>query len=120
MAAGRIDPWGQMFSAAMRDRDNTQSDITPFWVYANEGGSRIERYVPALPLSRDVQAYADLRQSLAAYRMVFGQSRQQELLQLLASRVTPERLAEVVDALRVNLEPAALALSIELADSELM
>lgn len=101
------DPWRGIIAAALRDRNNAQSDITPFWVYANEGGSRIERYVPALPLSRDAQVYADLRQSLAAYRMVFGQSRQQELLQLLASRVSPEQLAEVSDALRVNLEPDA-------------
>lgn len=81
------------------------SDITPYWIFCQENGSRIERYVPALPLSRDALRYSDLCQSLAAYRIVFGQSRQQELLHLLTSSIKPEQLANVINMLRVNLEP---------------
>jgi hypothetical protein len=77
----------------------------PFWVYATEGGARIERHVPALPLSRELERIDVLRRSLAAYRMVFGQARQEDLLAYLLSRLPEEEVARLSQSLRVNLEP---------------
>jgi len=57
----------------------------PVWVYTAEGGSAIERHLLFLPLSRDTSRYVQLKDSLAIYRMVFGQPRQEDLLEYLAT-----------------------------------
>src|SRR5690606_28051983 len=60
------DPWAAMFADAVRaSRHGALRDMEPFWVY--EGSAHIERHVPLLPLSREVQQLARLRRSLAAY-----------------------------------------------------
>jgi hypothetical protein len=43
----------------------------------------VERRVPLLPYTREVEAFKRLKRQLAAYRVVFGQPRQEELLRLL-------------------------------------
>ncbi|MCL4466058.1 MAG: DEAD/DEAH box helicase [Chloroflexi bacterium] len=99
------DPWAHMFECACRDRAAGESDLIPFWVYSIPGGATIDRYVPALPLSRDAKRLDDLRRSLAVYRMVFGQPRQEELLSYLASRIGGDELQRLVEDLRVDLAP---------------
>jgi len=68
----------------------------------------IERYVPAVPLSRDKQRYQRLRESLALYRAVFGQARQEDLLQYLTTRIPDESLQKTFDRLRIDLSPCPL------------
>jgi hypothetical protein len=60
-----------------------------------------------IPLSQDDQRHEALRRSLAVYRMVFGQPRQEDLLAYLVDRVSPERLEELRDLLQIDLRPAA-------------
>src|SRR5690606_37490447 len=67
------DRWTGMFEAARASREPGKNDLVPYWLYVVKGGAKIERHVPALPLSRDLARYAALRESLALYRMVFGQ-----------------------------------------------
>ena len=43
----------------------------------------MERHVPLLPYAREVESFGCLKRQLAAYRVVFGQPRQQELIALL-------------------------------------
>jgi hypothetical protein len=98
------DPWTAMFAAAVREtRHRELRDIEPFWVY--EGSARIERHVPLLPLSREVERLAQLRRSLGAYRLVFGQPRQEDLVAYLGGRMSPEALGRLVEQLRINLTP---------------
>jgi hypothetical protein len=78
----------------------------PYWVYTVQDGARIERHVPTLPLSRDHARMGDLRRSLAAYRMVFGQARQEDLVAYLLSRFPEEEISRIARDLRVNPEPA--------------
>jgi hypothetical protein len=99
------DPWERLFARGKSDRAAGTSDLVPFWIYPLEGGASIERYVPALPLSRDRARIEALRRSLAAYRMVFGQARQEDLLAYLLLRLTGEETPGVVEDLRINLEP---------------
>jgi hypothetical protein len=99
------DPWESAFEQAKRARVDGESDLVPFWVYPVDGGARIERYVPVLPLSRDIGRHAALRASLALYRMVFGQPRQEELVSYLTSVKGPEYVQGIGDALRISLEP---------------
>jgi hypothetical protein len=101
------DPWAMLFDLASRDRGG-DSDVTPFWVHGDPDGYRIERHVPVLPLSRDVLQFARLRRSLALYRMVFGQPRQDDLIAYLIERMPAEHARERLSAARVDLQPPAL------------
>jgi len=103
------DPWEALFrDAAATVTDDRLRDIVPFWVY--EGPAVIERRVPLVPLSREVEQLQRLRASLAAYRLVFGQPRQEDLLAYLGDRVTREELARISDELRIDLTPGGTSL----------
>ena len=98
------DPWSHLFEIA-RKESNDASGLTPFWVYTAEGGATIERHVPALPLSREANQLPALRNSLAVYRMVFGQPRQDDLVEFLLRQLPRETLASRLDQLRIDLAP---------------
>jgi hypothetical protein len=97
------DPWTAMFEAARSAENGRRSDVVPYWVF--EGPAKIERVVPALPLSREAQRIDALRRSLALYRMVFGQPRQDDLLRYLVERVPSEMLEQALIELRIDLTP---------------
>jgi hypothetical protein len=99
------DPWRSMFHAAVAARDVTATDLVPFWVFQIENGARIERHVPALPLSRDANRADMLRRALALYRMAFGQARQEDLIEYLQQRIPPEAIPAVANELRIDLSP---------------
>ncbi len=99
------DPWAVIFEMAARNRSPGQNDLIPYWIYTVPGGAVIERHVPALPLSRDRERMSVLRRSLAAYRMVFGQTRQEDLLAYLLARLPEDEVQHWSDRLRINLEP---------------
>jgi hypothetical protein len=103
---GRLDPWLTVFDAARADRGLLQNDIIPYWVYQIEGGATIERHVPTLPLSREELRLPELRRSLAIYRMVFGQPRQDEMLEYLMRQVPVEQLEQRVADLQIDLSAA--------------
>ena len=99
------DPWEATFEDAKKGRKNTDNDLVPYWVYPVVDGSAIERHVPMYPLSRDVERFKALRESLALYRMVFGQPRQEELLSYLSRTVALERIVGLSDRLKISLAP---------------
>ena len=101
------DPWEFLFAAGVRDRQEGLSDLVPFWLYPLEGGAKIERHVPTLPLSRDIGRLAALRRSLAIYRMVFGQPRQEDLLAYLLERLAGSDVDGLLGDLRIDLSPPA-------------
>lgn len=105
---GAEDPWAALFDVACEWRDEGSSDLIPFWVFPREKGAAIERHVPNLPLSRDASRYTALRRSLVLYRMVFGQPRQEDLLEFLASQSGGEDGLRPED-LQVDLTPQAVA-----------
>jgi len=86
--------------AGKRDRKEGSGDLVPFWIYS-EGEAKIQRHVPALPLSRDRERMEQLQKSLVVYRMVFGQSRQEDLAAFLMSRLDKVNM----DKLRIDLSP---------------
>jgi len=77
------EPWAALFKIVCDRRAAHENDLVPFWVYNGDGSYKIRRYIPALPLSREQQLATRLRASLGAYRMVFGQPRQEDLLEYL-------------------------------------
>jgi hypothetical protein len=104
------DPWTVLFEQARCERDPGTSDLVPYWVYPVEGGARIERHVPALPMSRDLERYENLRRSLAVYRMAFGQARQDDLIAFLLSRMPLDEARDLARELRIDLSPPVPAL----------
>jgi hypothetical protein len=97
------DPWAALFAEAESSAEAAQnSEIVPYWVFP--GRARIERHVPALPLSREAENLERLQRTLALYRSVLGQPRQEELVQLLARRELPAPLT--YEDVRVDLSPA--------------
>jgi Helicase conserved C-terminal domain len=77
--ADTIDPWQAMFDSAT----HADSDLQPYWVF--HGPAKIERHVPAMPLSSETERLHELVRLLGVYRLAFGQPRQDELLAALAS-----------------------------------
>ncbi|MDH5671167.1 MAG: helicase-related protein [Myxococcales bacterium] len=76
------DLWSIIFDLAYEGaRAAGDSDLVPHWIAA--GDCRIERHVPMLPYTKEVEAFQRLKRQLAAYRVVFGQPRQEELITLL-------------------------------------
>jgi hypothetical protein len=88
------DIWQAMFEAAdQAARGKGESDLVPLWIAP--GKHRVQRHVPLLPYSREVEAFKRLKRQLAAYRIVFGQPRQEELMTLLdQSELNIEELRE--------------------------
>jgi len=100
------DPWTWMFGEGTHRRPKGESHIVPYWVYS-EGDSRIERIVPALPLSRDRSRLEALKRSLVAYRLAFGQPRQEELVAYLREHFSPEEIEQLKSELHIDLAPKA-------------
>jgi len=90
--------------AAAAEDDHGLGDLTPCWIYP--GDARLQRRIVALPLSRDEERWARLQESLALYRLAFGQPRQEDMLAALERRGIagqPERIADI----RIDLRPPA-------------
>ncbi len=105
LGAGTPDPWAALFAAAHAARPPGSTDLTPYWVFADDGGAAVERHVPALPLSRDREKLDDLRESLAAYRLVFGQARQDDLVAFLRRHAGAGDLDALATELAIDLSP---------------
>jgi len=97
------DAWEEIFAAGLAGREPGQNQLVPFWLFP--GNAKIERHVPRLPFSREVERLDQLRQALAIYRMVFGQSRQEDLITYLLVEVPEKEREELVRELQIDLSP---------------
>lgn len=79
LAAAPDDPWQAMFDAAQ----SGDRGLKPYWVFT--GDAKIERHVPAEPMSSDQYRLEELVRLMGVYRLAFGQPRQDELLAALGS-----------------------------------
>ena len=99
----RLSPWELAYDLADEEYEG-DGGLVPHWVFT-EGEARIQRHSPVLPMSRDVDRVDTLRRSLAVYRMVFGQPRQDDLLEFILREVSDERTDGLGTALTVDLSP---------------
>ena len=104
------DVWSALFEAA-QEQSSKGRGLVPYWLFPLPDGAHIERHVPALPLSQDASQLQALKRSLAVYRMVFGQPRQNDLLTFLLEQCRPEILSEISPLLRIDLSPRPAELS---------
>ena len=105
LAPGVTDPWGAAFDAAAQEDDPGSDGLSPFWIYP--GDARIQRRIMTLPLSRDQDRWDRLQESLALYRLAFGQPRQEDMLAALHRRGITSQPDQIAD-LRIDLRPPAL------------
>jgi hypothetical protein len=101
------DPWDQLFSRAA-SIDGSDDEISPWWVFGR-GPAKIERLVPVMPFSREAVRLPQLRKMLAAYRLAFGQPRQEELIEFLGADRDDAKLLDLASRLRIDLSPPAIA-----------
>jgi len=100
------DPWAILFALAKQARPG-HSDLVPYWIFEPNGrGHKVLRYVPSLPLSRDVGHLENLRRTIVAYRMVLGQPRQEDLVNYLSRRLGRDVTSEELLRYRIDLSPA--------------
>jgi hypothetical protein len=99
------DPWEYLFKLAEMDHGVKSRELVPYWIFHTKDGSKIERHVPVFPLSRDQRKLHALRMSLAVYRLVFGQARQEDLVEYLVSHVPENQIQDYVKKLTIKLSP---------------
>lgn len=116
-ASADADAWEAAFDAARAevvgpdgDSGNSGPDgLRPYWVYtgaSNAGSARIERCVPAMPLSKEVAHYHRLRRTVADYRLVMGQPRQEDLVEYISGVSDGSaRSGDALDWMRIDLMP---------------
>ncbi len=102
LAEGVTDPWTAVFEAAAEENDPDLGDLVPSWIFPGE--AQIQRRIMALPLSRDQDRWARLQESLALYRLAFGQPRQEDMLAALQRRGVALDQARIAE-LRIDLRP---------------
>ena len=95
-----VDPWGQLLDMAVAERNDEDDEMVPYWVF--QGPAKIERLVPVMPFSQEATALPRLRKTLTAYRLAFGQPRQEELVEFLGENLSDEELGR----LRIDLSPS--------------
>lgn len=103
LAQAGTDPWETMFNLGRSSRSPGENDLVPFWLFP--GSAKIERHVPALPFSREVDRLQTLRKAMAIYRMVFGQCRQEDLIEYLLQVIPEKDHAAVSAELQIDLSP---------------
>ena len=100
-----MDPWAFLFKQAVIGRPKKKDDIVPFWVFETKNGYKIERHIPCLPLSRDIERLKELKDTLVAYRMVFGQPRQEDLVEFLKRFMGQEEMCKEIKNFQIDLSP---------------
>ena len=102
--ADSADPWNELFAMAVASRPASADEMVPYWVF-HHGPAKIERHVPVMPFSRDAAALPQLRKALAAYRLAFGQPRQEELVEFLGAHRSDADVLLLASRLRIDLSP---------------
>lgn len=100
------DLWHEIFEYSKKQRSTESNDLIPYWIYCsseNEPKYQINRHIPALPMSRELIQLEKLRNSLVSYRMVFGQSRQEDLVQYLQDQVE-SGLVDIEELLKFKID----------------
>ena len=78
------------------------NDLWPWWTYP--GDSKIERWIPSFPLSKDQEREHRLQRQRALYRLAFGQPRQEDLISILDQQGFADDVVRLAN-LRIDLRP---------------
>lgn len=121
-ASGTGNLWKHLFETIgqhPRGIQRFKHGLFPHWIYfpgqcsgipmsRDDGGEMVRRHTLFHNFSRDASKYQNLKRALSLYRLVFGQPRQQDILESLAkgfSGQDTERLANRLRQYMINLSP---------------
>jgi hypothetical protein len=113
---GDQNPWLWVFQAIEESAgaERYKHGLYPHWVYEGSvtNGERLRRHLLFHSHSADVRRYAALKEGLALYRLVFGQPRQQDLVERLQRELAdvedvgdPVKLHARLSCYMINLSP---------------
>lgn len=95
--------WNSMFAKAAAQMRGDNPQMVPYWYvplhdhrFDGIEAEQIERIVPMYAMSEDESRYRHLIKVLSLYRLTMGQPRQEELLDMLAGKVTEEQAKELL------------------------
>jgi hypothetical protein len=96
--------WRDMFEEARHVLKQDNPDMVPYWYLplnneifeGREDLEYIERIIPIYPMSEEKGRYRRLIDVLSLYRLTMGQPRQEELLQMLAGKVSKEDVQKLL------------------------
>ena len=106
----RLDPnfgsnnlWTEIFKLASIENKNKDlcGDLVPFWHTEPQNDTKIERFVPLYPFSKDIDKFNNLIRVLTFYRLTFGQPRQEELVDALGRMDIEDYFKDLL----INLSP---------------
>lgn len=112
-SGGHPSFWERVFAAVANapDLQRYKHGLYPHWIFEPRGGQveRIRRHLFFYADSQDASRYEELKERLALYRLVFGQPRQQDLLDRIQRSVRDESCRQVSHAAltryMINLSP---------------
>ena len=96
--------WTDMFDEAKLVLKQDNPDMVPYWFLplnnevfeGRKDLEYIERIIPIYPMSEENGRYRRLIDVLSLYRLTMGQPRQEELLQMLAGKVSKEEIQKLL------------------------
>jgi uncharacterized membrane protein YkvA (DUF1232 family) len=105
--------WARVFKLLKTDTTGTQRfnhGLYPHWIYQPASGDSpmIRRHLAFHAGSRDIVRYRDLKGALSLYRLVFGQPRQQDIIDALLrkfSGANPTEIGMKLAKYTINLSP---------------
>ena len=103
-AFGEKFSWKEMFDEACHVLKQDNPAMVPFWFLPLDNDiykdrldiEYIERIIPIYPMSEEKGRYHRLIEVLSLYRLTMGQPRQEELLQMLAGKVSNEDIQKLL------------------------
>ena len=113
-----MDAGGMRPSWVYREGDSSALQPTPAWMREAMGvPARIERYVPAIPHSRDEVRLRRMTEAVGTYRVVFAQPRQENLLAHLLLQIGTSSLEGLADKVVIDLRPPVTRTPVDSSDS---
>lgn len=123
------NPWQWVFTALdqAESLQRYKHGLYPHWVYESDDGATagIRRHLFFYESSEDALRYRALKEGLALYRLVFGQPRQQDLLEVLAQKISQATIENLrfdlhasLSYYMINLSPFESGYSMERAERE--
>lgn len=100
------DLWNVLFNKALKVEGKLKGKcgLVPYW-HVESDGINIERIIPLVSYSKDIEHLKKLLDALTLYRLTFGQPRQEELVNSLYKDLDKEQLEKIRKELMINLSP---------------
>jgi hypothetical protein len=106
LSNSNTDLWDTLFNHALKieGKSKRKCELVPYW-HIEGDDINIERIIPLISYSKDVEHLNNLLKALTLYRLTFGQPRQEELVNSLYNDIDKKKLEKVRKELMINLSP---------------